>query len=61
MEPRYLGDGVYAKSDDQYIWLTTGSHLDEEATNRIALEPEVFEALAAYQRDVQKAKGADGE
>jgi hypothetical protein len=61
MEPRYLGDGVYAKSDEQYIWLTTGSHLDEEATNRIALEPKVLVALATYQRDVQKAKGADDE
>lgn len=49
-KPRYLGDGVYASFDGYYIWLRTGSHLDAEATNRIALEPSVFAALQQYQR-----------
>jgi len=54
-EPRYLGDGVYASFDGYYIWLRTGSHLDAEATNRVALEPSVFAALVKYERDVARA------
>jgi hypothetical protein len=50
IDPEYLGDGVYATFDGYHIWLTTGSHEHDEATNRIALEPAVFEALLKYQR-----------
>lgn len=49
-EATYLGDGVYATFDGYYIWLTTGSHEQSDATNRIALEPAVFNALLRYQR-----------
>jgi hypothetical protein len=46
----YLGDGVYATFDGYHVWLRTGSHEEREATNSIALEPAVFEALLVYQR-----------
>lgn len=46
----YLGDGVYASFDGYHIWLQTGSHREEEATNRIALEPDVFESLLRYRQ-----------
>jgi hypothetical protein len=55
IEPRYLGDGVYASFDGYHIWLQTDSHLEHEATNRIALEPEVFTALVQYQTAVNRA------
>lgn len=51
---QYLGDAVYAAFDGYYIWLRTGSHRDSEATNRIALEPSVFNALVAYQGKLTK-------
>lgn len=51
---QYLGDAVYAAFDGYYIWLRTGSHRDHEATNRIALEPSVFNALVAYASKVMK-------
>ena len=50
--PTYLGDGVYAKFDGYHIWLTTGSHEERDATNAIALEPAVFEALVEYRRQL---------
>ena len=56
---RYLGDGVYASFDGYYIWLRTGSHLDADADNRVALEPSVFAALVKYERDVPRADLAD--
>ncbi len=52
IEPRYLGDGVYATFDGYHIWLKTGAHEGEHVTHRIALEPSVFTALLQYQRDI---------
>lgn len=53
-DARYLGDGVYASVEANQIWLQTMEG------HRIALEPGVFDALAAYDRDMrEKAKGAD--
>jgi hypothetical protein len=54
-DPEYLGDGVYVTFDGYYIWLRTGSHQHGEATNRIALDPGVFEALLAYRRKLVEA------
>lgn len=51
MEPIYLGDGVYAKPTDHdpsSITLTTGSHRDDEADNRIVLEYDVITHLLLY-------------
>jgi hypothetical protein len=56
-EPRYLGDGVYAKFDGYHVWLLTGSHEEREADNKIALEPSVFRALVKFHAD---AWGDDG-
>jgi hypothetical protein len=47
---RYLGDGVYASFDGYQIWLDTRA---QEPVNRIALEPEVFRALCAFERDLR--------
>lgn len=60
---QYLGDGVYATFDGYHIWLKTGSHRDHEATDKIALEPEVFAALINYQRrlvEIVTKKQEDG-
>jgi hypothetical protein len=46
----YLGDAVYAEYDGYYLVLTTED--GESITNRIYLEPEVLQALRAYDRKV---------
>lgn len=48
MTPTYLGDGVYAAIENGMVKLTTGSHLDADATNTIFLEPDVMDALKDY-------------
>lgn len=45
---RYLGDGVYAEFDDFQIWLKT------QEGNEIALEPETFNTLLDYARDINR-------
>jgi hypothetical protein len=52
--PEYLGDGVYASFDGWYIWLRTGAHEGANVTNKIALEPSVYEALVRYQARLVK-------
>lgn len=47
----YLGDAVYASFDGYQIWLRT----DDGNNQRIALEPEVFNALVKY-ADALKAR-----
>jgi hypothetical protein len=42
----YLGDGVYALFDGYGIWLHANDHL--MPTDRIYLEPEVFDALKRF-------------
>ena len=52
-ESTYISDGVYIRADDYSpgaFVLTTGSHIDEEADNRIYLEPEVVTYLLNYIR-----------
>lgn len=45
----YLGDGAYARMDRfGSVILTTGSHVEQAATNRIVLEPQVYAALLAW-------------
>lgn len=46
MEPRYLGDGVYATFDGYHVWLLTGSH--DNPDNRVALELNVFQAVKKF-------------
>lgn len=45
MEPRYLGDGVYATFDGHHVWLHLGAH---DAPALVALEVDVFVALTRY-------------
>lgn len=42
VQPKYMGDGVYAYFDGYHLWLTTQEGM------RIALEPEVYQAVLAY-------------
>ena len=42
----HLGDGVYAGYDGYGIWLHANDH--KAPTDRIYLEPEVFEALVRF-------------
>ena len=43
---QYLGDSVYVDYDGYYLILTTENGIKE--SNRILLEPKVFEALKNY-------------
>lgn len=43
---RYLGDGVFVDVDGHGLVLTTENGVEE--TNRIVLEPEVYDALLQY-------------
>ena len=49
MNDRYLGDGVYASWDGYHIWLDLRA---QDSTTRIALDPEVFRALVAFEAAV---------
>jgi hypothetical protein len=49
MPDRYLGDGVIASFDGYQIWLSTDR---DGITHRIALEPEVYDALHHYMQDI---------
>jgi hypothetical protein len=48
MEPRYLGDGVYASVKNGMIMLTTGDHDEVRCEQIIWLEPEVAVGLGKY-------------
>lgn len=48
IEPRYIGDGVYASFNGYHIWLAVNDH-----RNRVvALEPQVMEALKQFEKDI---------
>jgi len=47
----YLGDAVYASCNGYQIWLRTGDGNDQ----RIALDPETFQALVAYERKLRQS------
>ena len=44
----YLGDSVYAETDNSGIWLTTENGLPTDPGNRIYLEELVIDALLMY-------------
>jgi hypothetical protein len=50
IEPRYLGDGVYASFDGFHIWL--GLHAGEQL---IALEPAVMAALSDFNLNIRQS------
>lgn len=49
---QYLGDGAYADFDGYHIILTAENGI--EAADKIALEPDVFEALLKYREQLIK-------
>jgi len=51
-EPTYLGDGVYATFDGYQVWVWTSNGIRE--SERIALEPEVLDALNRYDAQCRK-------
>ena len=56
-EPAYLGDGLYATNDGFGITL---SALREEGTHYVYLEPDVFDALIQYAKEIgMLKKGAE--
>lgn len=57
MSKRYIGDGVYADFDGYGIVLTTEDGIS--VTNRIVVEPEVYDSLMQFVKDLrEKAKKA---
>ena len=52
IQPKYLGDAVYASFDGYNILLHIGSH-EEPAC--VALEPPVLEALSEYAAAIRSA------
>jgi len=53
MNKEYLGDGVYVYHDEWGgIWLTTENGI--ETTNKIYLEPSVYNHLDEYAKRLQK-------
>lgn len=58
----YLGEGVYASFDEYKITLITLDlrGQDSTASNRIALEPLVFDALLKYAKTKAKWELRDG-
>lgn len=59
IEPRYLGDGVYAEVESGMIKLTTRD--GARVTNTIYLEPDVFDALDTFVDDAVAAMRAAAE
>lgn len=51
-DKRYLGDAMYVQHDGFHVWLTTEDGVS--VTNRIALEPKVFDALIKYREDLHR-------
>ena len=50
---RYLGDGAYVEFDGYHIVLTTSDGIT--TTNKIALDPYVFQELTEYEKMLKKA------
>ena len=48
----YLGDGLYVKWDNGGLWLMANHH--ETPTDKVFLEPEVYEALLRFVEDIKK-------
>jgi len=54
MDKQYLGDSVYVQHDGLRVWLTTENGLPSDPSNKICMEPFVFEALNEYVECFQK-------
>jgi hypothetical protein len=58
MSKQYLGDGVYVDFDGYALVLTTEDGIKE--TNRIVLEPSVYNSLKDYAEDLLHQQGRVG-
>jgi hypothetical protein len=56
IEPRYLGDGVYAQFDGYRVILTTGHHNAGLADNIIFLEPEQASEVVKFCREARHVR-----
>jgi hypothetical protein len=53
----YLGDAVYATTDDVgRMILTTNSHVPQDAESRICIEPEVWDAMKRFVARASQSK-----
>ena len=52
-EKQYLGDAVYVSTDGYYLTLTTEDGVSE--SNRIMLEPPVYQSLLAFAKLMEKS------
>ena len=59
MNKQYLGDGVYVEIDEYGLVLTTENGID--VTNRIVLEPEVYDSLEQYVARAAEVGAARGD
>ena len=50
----YLGDSVYADHDGYHLILTTENGYPDDPRNRIALEPEVWQAAQTYMNNLPR-------
>lgn len=57
-DPEYIGDGVYVGHDGFAIWLYANDH--QNPTDRVALEPDVYEALVAYVERLKSRRQGNG-
>jgi hypothetical protein len=53
----YLGDSVYVEFDGYSYILTTRNGLPTDPSNTIILEPETYEALVKFVREIEKTDG----
>lgn len=49
---RYIGDAVYIEFDGYHLVLTTEDGI--QATNRICLEPQVYDAMLEYVKNIER-------
>ena len=59
MKKEYIGDGVYVEFDGYGLVLTTED--GRSTTNRIVLEPEVYQALTAYVSRLRESRLCEDE
>lgn len=55
-DKRYLGDGLYASHDGFSWWLTAENGIS--ITDRVCLEPEVYDAFLKYVEDIRSKYAA---
>ncbi len=57
MDDLYLGDGVYASYDGEYIWLDLRG---QDSTTKIALDSGVFDQLLKFHQAVRQEEKDNG-